>query len=152
MTSGTTKQLAWIEHQQFWSGLLVIMAFLGGLGLGARLTVQSIQWQLQDTIPNSTSTLGTTAQTSDGETVGTIDSVTPENLILTVSDGTQVTLVVTSETEVFEYAGAPTPVLPGENRTQTGLTLADLHPSDMVVVHWVSVEGAQTALSIQKIR
>lgn len=152
MTSHTTTQLAWIEHPQFWFAVLVIMTFLGGVGFGARLAVLSIRWQLQHDTPSSVATSSTIAQTADGETVGTIDSVTTQNLTLTLSDGTQSALVVTEKTQVFEYIGALTPVLPGENRSQAQLTLADLHPNDMVVVRYTSVEGAQNALSIQKIR
>lgn len=149
MASNATDSEPWIHRQAFWSGVLVGMAFLAGVGLGARIAVMGIRWSLQTANTQTNTTVAAmVASTATGEAVGKIDLLSDNSLTLLLADQSQVTFGLTTDTTAFEYTGEQTPLLPGENRPQHSLTLADLQPNDMVVVRYANKD----ALTIQKIR
>lgn len=127
------------------------MAFLLGVGCGARIAVHGIRLVMQHNTTQTNTVANVLASTAEGETVGKIDLLTSDTLTLLLTDQSQVNFAITDQTTAFEYAGQPTPLLPGENRPQTSLTLADLQPNDMVVVRYSSADGIHQAVSIQKI-
>lgn len=106
---------------------------------------------MQGSTTNANTVASQITTTAEGEAVGKITLLTTDTLTLSLSDQSQTSFGLTGETTVFEYAGEQAPLLPGENRPQSSLTLADLQPNDMVVIRYASVEETPYALSIQKI-
>lgn len=132
----------------FWTIILTTLFFLLGVGFGARLGMLGAQQQLKQLALNNTNQTGVLAEAS-GEIAGTLTAISSDQVSLTGTDQLPYTFTLNSATELFAFAGASTPLLPGENREKTTLSLADLQPNDMVVVRYS--EGQQ-AVSIQKIR
>lgn len=151
MDHNATHPPTWLDRQTFWSGVFIAIAFLAGVGCGARIAVHGIRWAIQHQTKAAVTAVDEVASTAEGEAVGKIDLLSSDSLTLLLADQSQVMLAITDQTTVFEYAGEPTPLLPGEERPQTNLTLADLQPNDMVVVRYGSADKVQYALSIQKI-
>lgn len=147
MTTRADRNSPWIERPLFWTIILSILFFLLGVGLGARLAMLGVRQQL-DQLALSNTNQSTPLPEVSGEIVGTISSVSTDQLTIT-AQGSTYTFTLSPNTELFSYSGESTPLLPGEVRPKITLGLADLQPNDMVVVQYG--EGQQ-AVSIQKIR
>lgn len=147
MPTPTTHRRSFIEGHGFWTCVVILMAFLGGLGLGMRIAVHGIRWILEETANAKQTSLALDVR-AEGEIVGQIEVLQDNELRLMLEDGSAATLLMSETTEVFTYSGEQTPLLPGEEREKTNLTLADLQPNDKVVVKYTS----EYALTIQKIQ
>lgn len=148
MTSSANRNRPWIERAVFWTIVLIILFFLLGVGLGARLAMLGISQHLAELQLDNTNQTSVLAEAS-GEVAGTVSSISAEHISLVGTDQHTYTFQLTSSTELFAFIGESTPLLPGEVREKSTLALADLQPNDTVVVRYA--EGQQ-AVSIQKIR
>lgn len=148
----SNRSTAWIERPTFWSAIIVLLAFLFGLGLGCRLALGGLgirAWMLgTNQSPQTTNT----TLVAEGEFVGTFTPSSGDGVMVTSTSGELVTFILRPETEIFSYAGDSKPLLPGENREKIPLGLADLQVNDMLVVRYVTIDQVKQALSIQKIR
>lgn len=148
MTTRKNKNAPWIERPLFWTVVLTVLFFLLGVGFGARLSLLGAQQQLRQLALTNVNQTNELAEAS-GEKAGVITAISAEQVSLTGLDQLSYAFTLEANTELFAYIGESTPLLPGENRGKSTLSLADLQPNDMVVVRYA--EGQQ-AVSIQKIR
>lgn len=148
MTSSANRNRPWIERLLFWTIVLVVLFFLLGVGVGARLAMLGVTQQLAELDLENTNQTSVLADAT-GEVAGTISSISAEQISLIGTDQQTYTFQLASNTELFAFIGESTPLLPGEVREKSTLALADLQPNDTVVVRYA--EGQQ-AVSIQKIR